>query len=42
MNKPPAYQRYVSDFMMDTLTWSNEEVGALDRLLDLSRILDGR
>ena len=34
MTKPPAYQYYPSDFDMDTAAWTNEEVGAYQRLLN--------
>ncbi|MBN1253966.1 MAG: DUF1376 domain-containing protein [Deltaproteobacteria bacterium] len=33
-NKPPAYQHYCADFEMDTAAWTNEEVGAYQRLLN--------
>ncbi|HEA68120.1 MAG TPA: DUF1376 domain-containing protein [Desulfobacterales bacterium] len=31
--KPPAFQMYAADFFMDTIGWTNEEVGAYVRLL---------
>jgi uncharacterized protein YdaU (DUF1376 family) len=34
LNKPPAYQYYPADFDSDTAAWSNEEVGAYQRLLN--------
>ena len=33
MSKPPAFQMYASDFYMDTITWTNEEIGVYLRLL---------
>lgn len=33
MTQPPAFQLYAADFYMDTITWSNEEVGIYNRLL---------
>lgn len=32
-SKPPAFRFYAADFYMDTLTWSNEEIGVYLRLL---------
>lgn len=33
MSSPPAFQLYAADFYMDTIGWSNEEVGFYLRLL---------
>jgi len=33
MSKPPAFQFYASDFLVDTIDLSNEELGAYVRLL---------
>jgi uncharacterized protein YdaU (DUF1376 family) len=33
LNKPPAFQLYAADFYMDTLGWTNEEIGLYFRLL---------
>lgn len=34
MANPPAYQHYPADFDEDTATWTNEEVGIYQRLLN--------
>lgn len=33
MGKPPAFQLYASDFYMDTISWTAEQVGIYTRLL---------
>ncbi len=41
MAKSPAYQHYAADFLTDTASWTNEEVGAYQRLLDYAWINRG-
>jgi len=36
LTKPPAYQYYPADFDTDTAAWTNEEVGAYQRLLNFA------
>lgn len=33
MSQPPAFQLYAADFYMDTISWTNEEIGIYFRLL---------
>ena len=40
MSQPPAFQLYAADFYMDTISWSNEEIGIYLRLL-LSEWING-
>lgn len=40
MSKSPAFRLYASDFYMDTITWTNEEIGVYLRLL-LSQWVNG-
>jgi uncharacterized protein YdaU (DUF1376 family) len=35
MNKPPAFQFYASDFLVDTSAWTPEEIGVYVRMLAL-------
>jgi uncharacterized protein YdaU (DUF1376 family) len=41
MQDGPAYQMYAQDFDMDTASWSNEEVGIYQRLLNYSWVNGG-
>lgn len=41
MGKAPAYLMYAQDFDMDTASWSNEEVGVYQRLLNYSWVNRG-
>lgn len=40
MTNPPAFQLYAADFYMDTISWTNEEIGIYFRLL-LSEWING-